>query len=906
MGLFSTKKTIMVASTVYNMAGDEANRPNFLKSTMFSATINPNSPYLGESLVSSHLDGPGMNQRALFRWAVANDYPGLPTYSISNAIVVDPDDITPFITIPSSPVGLELVMQEASLADGDYEVFAEQYMNTNFPSEIDTDWVAGYYSNDHTITIQRESGATVSFPAGDYDPNGRFIVANYYLIFPELVGTLDEGTKTEAVTSGLPSTSGFSLTSTTNTGIETYIQDQTRVITRTYSNGDPTVVDTDYPHIETDFNTILTVMEKTVYNGGDGDSPETSRTTTFRRVWEYREVYTSSSTHTEVNDLGGGVFETVVTNISGDFLRTVYDWQIDTQDTVFEQTYDGNKLFIYKIGTGNSTLDALNVSVGSAVTAEFFPIIPVRLNNRSITEPDHEDLYASSAKLYKKATKRQKFADLVAKVEENEDLDEIDYSYIQWGISLNTKDKYAKKYLYTFWKNLMPLSGVSSTYFDDFVADVATYEVRLAAWKAWRAAQADSGHIQFGTSRPTKPKFKSPKTTTLQFKTDHVQLQDFDNRISFSCIQEFTHSGLGKVDAKKGDFWIVKETPFTWKTRVGVTSSYGGPDGGPSYATTKTNTITIFSIYWQNDFDEYKQLKVYGALHQNFIYGGKFVSINSSEALDDTDESGFIIPLHYPSLKEAGLVSSTQLAVSNTYIIFNSYQIFKKKWYQRFFGMLFIVIVVVVAIALIAPAAVGGISGIFGTNAALGASLGLSGTSAIVAGAVANALAAIFISIALTVGSTAIFGAKWGAIIGSLLSFALTFGMAGGFNNLATLLQPSNLLSLSSALANGYQGFVQANIAEMGADMFKVGEEYQKEMDRIQDLMSELMGNDLAFNPMSLTDASKGNGSGTGRYLPESLDDFIQRTTLTGSDIVDLTLSMVNDFSDLSLTLPRT
>ena len=282
------------------------------------------------------------------------------------------------------------------------------------------------------------------------------------------------------------------------------------------------------------------------------------------------------------------------------------------------------------------------------------------------------------------------------------------------------------------------------------------------------------------------------------------------------------------------------------------------------------------------------------------------MTITSDEALDDTGDSGFLIPLHMPSLKAAGLVSATQLATANTYIVFNSYQVFKKYWYQRFLGMLFIVIVVVVAIALIVPAAVGGISGILGTNAALGASLGLSGTSAIVAGAVANALAAVIILTVLSVGSTAIFGAKWGAIIGSLLSFALTFGMAGGFINLATLFQPSNLLSLSSALANGYQGFVQANIAEMGADMFKVGEEYQKEMDRIQDLMSELMGNDLAFNPMSLTDASKGNGSGTGRYLPESLDDFIQRTTLTGSDIVDLTLSMINDFSDLSLTLPRT
>lgn len=245
------------------------------------------------------------------------------------------------------------------------------------------------------------------------------------------------------------------------------------------------------------------------------------------------------------------------------------------------------------------------------------------------------------------------------------------------------------------------------------------------------------------------------------------------------------------------------------------------------------------------------------------------------------------------------------MATANTYIVFNSYKIFKKKWYQTFLGMLFIITAIVVVGALIAPGAVGGISGIFGTNAAVGGALGLSGTAAVVAGAVANAIAAVLISMALSTASTAIFGQKWGALIGSILGFVVSFGMAGGFSNLSALFQPSNLLALSSALANGYNGFVQGEIAEINAKLTDMKSEYEKEMDRIQDLLADLMGNDLAFNPMSLTDAA-GNGSGTGSYLPESLDDFIQRTTLTGSDIVEMTLSMINDFSDLSLTLPKT
>jgi hypothetical protein len=325
---------------------------------------------------------------------------------------------------------------------------------------------------------------------------------------------------------------------------------------------------------------------------------------------------------------------------------------------------------------------------------------------------------------------------------------------------------------------------------DDFYGSTETYVDAAADLEAWTTAQFNPSNPLYGTPKPVVPSFAQPQVTTLQFKTDDPALQDFDNRVNFTYIDENTFSGLGKVDAKKGDFWLTKGTPFTWNT---YTTRHTSDD---SYRVTTVNTLPVMNIYWQVSLTEYRIIRVFGGIFQNFIYGGKAVTITSDEALDDTGDSGFLIPLHMPSLKTAGLVSATQLTTANTYIVFNSYQVFKRYWYQTFLGMLFSIIVVVVAAALIAPAAVGGISGIFGTNAALGASLGLSGTSAIVAGAVANALAAVIISTALTAGSTAIFGEKWGAIIGSLLSFAVSFGLAGGFTHhadiyfLATRLEP--------------------------------------------------------------------------------------------------------------------
>lgn len=905
MGLFSSRTVIKVASTVYNMAGPEADRPNFLKSTMFGAVMNPESKYIGETLVRSYLQGPGINQRLLFNYAVRNDFPGLPTLSMNKAISVNAEVVRPFLPVPDYPAGLVAEIQSANIADGDYEVFAERWMNENYPLEIGSQWVAEYNREPHTITVQRAGGSSHTFPAGEYDYQSRFVVCHYYTVLSEQLDPVVEGLLVTDILEGdLPSVLGFTLTSTTNTGIETYTQSQTRTITRSYSNGDPTTVTTDYPVVTTDFDTIRRIYQRDVFNGGTGQGISTTKTRTFITTWERRQVFTSSSSTTVINDIGGGHTETVVTEITGDFLRTTYNHKTDTQNISLSKVVGGNQIFIYKIGGSNAVLNALDVTVGTSTDAEYFPILPIRLNNVSITDPIYADLYESSRKLYKRATKRQKLIDLVEEVEDNPDLDEIDYAYVQWAVTLNSKEKEAIKYLYAFWKDLIPFHGLPSNYISTLVGSQAEYAAAIAAEQEWIEAQSNMFHPLYNTPRPQVPYLTEPQIFSLNFVTDHADLSGWDNRVKFSFIDELTNSGLGKPDAKAGDYWIVKGNPTTWVTAHGVFSRSGF--NGDSDRRLITNSMPTMLIYWQMSETQHKIVRVHGAVHENFIYRGKAVRTNSDEALDDVDDSGFLIPLHMPSLRNSGLVSATQLASTNTYIIFNSYQVYKKKWYQTFLGMLFIFFVIVITAALIAPATVGGISGIFGTNAALGASFGFTGTGAIVAGAITNALAATLISMALTTGATAIFGEKWGAIIGQILGFTISFGMGGGFDDLASFFQPQNLLAFSSALANGYQGFVAANIAEMNAELMALSEETNARIKEIQDKLAELLGNDLAFNPMSLTDAGRGNESRTGSYLPESLDEFIQRTTLTGSDIVDMTLSIITDFADISLVLPKT
>ena len=138
MGLFGGKK-IYVSSSIYNLAGDELDRPNFLKSSLFSAIMNPYDTYLGEVIVGNYLDGPGIMQRSFFNWSVRNDIAGLPTLKVSNAQPVDQSLMAGIIPIPGSPAGLENRVDSAELTDGDYSYWAEQWLFENAPEEVALD-----------------------------------------------------------------------------------------------------------------------------------------------------------------------------------------------------------------------------------------------------------------------------------------------------------------------------------------------------------------------------------------------------------------------------------------------------------------------------------------------------------------------------------------------------------------------------------------------------------------------------------------------------------------------------------------------------------------------------------------------------------------------------------------------
>lgn len=889
MGLFSSKTIISVSSSLYNLAGEEEGRENYLKANLFSAHLKDDGSYLGETLVGNYLSGPGIKQRQFFSWAVRNDYVGLPALSVSNTSEIDPAIVAPFISVPPSPSGLVTEVFDASLSDGDYSYFAEQYVLANFPELYDTEWASEYNYDDHTITIQYEDGSTEIIPGGAYSSDKRFIVGYYFQYVPQNTGPVVYGTLHTDVDdfSSLPDDTDYVQDFQTNTTTETFSMNKRTTETVTYSNSsNEDVTVTDEPFSDSFLGNTI-VKTKSEFSGVEEGSSERSRTDYFYNIHERRQIKVNTTTTVTTQEVNG-VTETTTTVVELDYLDPVWDYQINTQETVFDTVYGGNQIYIYELGTGNATLDALESEAAVGTEPEFYPFIPVRINNKSITHETYENngLYDEAEAAYKKASNRASFSELIESVEDNEDLNQIDYAYVDFGVVLNTSSNSGKKYIHEFLKGLIPYQNTTPQEMDDFKANVVSYNAAVAAYQSWHSR--NQGQDASGEEPPPRPSISVPKTTTLRLLTDDSLTQSYDIRLSWSNIQEEIITGEHETSVAVGDTRLEKGTSISW--------------GGYLFG---SNTLHTIHVYRQLTATTYSKITAYGLLHRNYIYGGKNVLTNTSTALDDDEDSSFLVPMHQPTIKSMSLVDTTQIATENTYLVINSYTITKQEWYQRGIFKLILFIVIIVVSVLINPGALAGATGLLGTNLAVGTAIGLSGTAAIIAGAAINAIVGLVVAQIITAGATKLFGAKLGAIIGAIVSFAIGFATTGGFANF-TFGSAESILKLSNVLANAYTGWTAANITEINEQMAENQTAYENKLDEINDLLKELGGtNDLSFNPLQLTDVTIGNDRSVSGYLPEGLDEFIQRTTMVGSDIVEITLSMINDYPDLARQLPR-
>lgn len=884
MGFFSGSTKVLVASSVYNMAGDIKDRSDYLKTTVVSGVITDTSFTMGELIPKSYLRGPGIRMRTFAKWSRTHLEPsvGIAYGSFSTVGRLDNDAIA--AQIPA-PTGQSVNVTTADIGFGDFTYWADQWVLNNRPDKANGTWQSDY--NNGQITITYPDGTSNVFTPSGFDVGSMYLYATYTLASPPVLGPYVTGTTiTLAPNEGFPSTSGWTPVSNVNT--EHMVNIITRVHTKiTWSDGQPDYEDDWEGGFPTPYQENHSVWRRTDYMGMlPGENTITRRTSyMFQDTVLGAITQSAPEVTTETEVLPGGVIKTTTRTTVRDIQNFVRTFRIDTQDSK-TVAVGSLKIFIYKRGTGNAALDAMFNTQSSG--QRFYPFIPIKLKSWV-----SGDLYGVCDRAFKKAT-GGKLSKVVKSLKDNKDIDDIQYIYTVFGASLNTPEDTAKEYIFRFFDMMMQTAPPDPNYPTMAQWKAKWYEEnrKELAWTDWFNAQRQGAENPLW-GKPEPPKAQYPTMPSRSFRIKSSTGMEYDMTILWNMIEQSNHSGTAWAGAKPGELRILDSGTEKYPVHIQQTD-----DSGMLWTYTGEQKIEKMTLQWQVSAGVWRQMIVHGAKHKNEVYAGKTVNIGCREALQDAEESGFIIPLHEDIYRSMPLVRSTQMATASNYLVLNSYQKVKKKWYQT--GLFQVVVIIVIIVIAVYSGGAG--AGLLGANAAVGASLGFVGLAAVIVGAIANALAAMILMAIIQKVSTMLFGEKLGIIIGtiaSLIAMQVGTAMANGqtmSSMMGQMMRADNLLKLTSTMGNAVSQYINAGTQELLKKTEDMMQSYNRDMLSLQKKYEDDFGyNGGTLNALSLTDAfSLGS---------EPRESFLSRTLMTGSDIADMSMKMIDNFAATNLQL---
>ena len=889
MGLFGTTKTkTYVSSTVYNLAGDVDKRPNFLKATVLQSVLTQRES-IAKSITDAYLSGPGVKLQGFTNWANNNGFTdelGLASGSVSSTNNIDFTVLAG--QVPFTP-GSTVNIHSAEIDSGDYTYWGDQYVATNHPDLLSSVYKYDINNAGNLISItytQWPVNPSESFVPIDFSTTSRYLYVWYNESTGTVPGSIVTGT-TVNIGSGdpFPSTVGYNLVSSSSNTHNYDITTQ-EFVTITYSDGRLPEYTSTTTYTPGTYTTSSEVWEKTDYMG---PLVGTNSIYSIRYIMHHdvgTSVEQSDNTVVTTEIIPTNVTKTTSTQTVITTVEPAKSHRTDTQQIIIK-TWGPMKIHIYKFGSGNATLDAM---FGTTYTGpQYLPIIPIRLNNQFISDTSATVLYPLAKKAMKRAIGAN-FDDIEASIADNANLGHIDYAYAMFGVSLNTKENTCRKYIYKFFKGILDDPNlVSPGDYTQYLLDLQAAEDSVTAWNAWRDS-VSPGVEPVKLPYPVVPIRKVKISSSGSHVNYHIE-------ILWNTIVETVGTGLIIPTAKAGDVWITVATGLSRTQYARMTN----------YATQKVDLVSLIysdqhtTINWQETDNTWRKLVITGLVHRNFIYGVNSVFITAAEALADLDESGFIIPLNEDLYRSMGMKDKTQMATASCFLVFNCYQTVKQKWYQSdLFKYLLIVVTVVISVIL-PPAAPGAIKA---AAIATGTFLGFSGTTALIIGFIVNYLAAVVITKLVMDASTHVLGDKIGTIVGTIISIVtlqVAQGLIGGqsaavtFNN---MMQAPNLLKLTIPVGNSYANYINESSKDILKQTEQLMQDAQSKSKEIAEKYEEMFGNsDMAFifDPKLLAERNA--------VLGESLDSFLERTLMTGSDIVDISLNMLHDFADITLSL---
>lgn len=895
MGLFSGKKRTYVSSVTYNLAGDIDLRPNYLHGLIISSVFK-GSPRtsLGEDVSRGYLNGPGMRYRSFIQWYDRTNfiqYSGQTKGSILNSNSLNVDIL--LSQLPVLPNKTPMI--EASyIGSADFLLWAERFVATYYPAYVGEEWEADIDDETSLITVYLGNGEHTFYP-DNYDMSGEYIYASYQYIQNQTEINREEGQTIEVGSSSdFPSVDGWVLKEDTRSSSNVTLFTYTDTLI-TYSDGRPS-----------ESSSSSSTRTKSILTGHsihtkrellDSDSSEQtlevkSRYTHSRRNYFYRintDVDTVVLTEEIPPEVEGDPVIVKTTRITTRREDTInaYSYKNDIVDYLEYGVSDKN-IFIYRKGTGNPLLDSL-FSSNSTFTGNYMPLLLVRRFKRFIGEDYEPEMYDRNRTGFKKLT-GNRYDKVVTLIKDNDSIDDINNIYIVPGVSLNTPEDSAKEYLYLFFKEHIGTGDTGTAWIDRW----NTAHQSHLDYEAWLKNPNKEYDSSDRIIRPTVIPYPAPPKKTVSRNSVHFRF-----RFDIDWIETKLTQGQGRLDPNKNKKEYV-EVNFLEEIKLYRRQHYSASrDDGGFFMNRLAHTVDRIEIIKQFE-DRWERIEIWGLNYRNIVHNGKSADITAKEALEDDEESGFVIPLHDGLFKQLSLKDQTQISTAGLYLVFNVYVVKKQRWYQTgLFKVLFVVATIVISVYTVGAGA-----GLLGTAASVGASLGFTGIAAVIAGSIANAIAGIIVSQIITVASTAIFGDKIGIIVATIASMvaihvgtqmqSMGTSMSEAFSN---LFSADNWMQFTVAAGKGYSSFTQASMQQKQKSFISDMEDYAEQSRIIGEQTKEMFASYGLFEPLELMDLVSNDS-----FYVESLDSFLGRTLMTGSDIAQATLDSIYNFSETTLS----
>lgn len=656
----------------------------------------------------------------------------------------------------------------------------------------------------------------------------------------------------------------------------------------------------------------------------------------------------------------GGVIKTTTVTIATDTLILAKQAQRSRQGINITD-YGPVKLWSYQLGTGHPSLDAwFNNDM-----PPFFPVIPIRWNNQMISV-SHPDIAARNTKLIRRGYGIN-YMKLENSLAEHPDLGDIDHAYLFFGIPINAKDNASKLYLFKFFEYFFKDSTSKTPYAMDgwsygwdrrVLNDVTDHFVDLNDF--YRTSLAPNNQCpsmltrwiritnSFGLDIRYGFHYRGIITGSGKAYGNmlpgevRITLENSDVYNKWNWTGKFSptnHSGypflkrwwdewyanmttqtapLGGIGQYQSVLGYLTELPINYGVSTyDIMSNFGTSNRtynihSPveanlnNYNVQNIHNDTVYVITYQRAENTWQQIRIMGLTMENHIYAPeKTLKWWTDASIGIEEDSDFIIPLHEGVLKSMNFMDATEVCTQAGYVLCNCFVVnitkVKKKGFLGFL-LSIVVAVVAIAVAVIAPQLAPGMTALF---TSLGTAAGFTGTAAIIAGGAVSMLAGLVLTQIITGIASLIFGDKLGALIGAIISVAVghvAMGMQQGQTFVSAakgLVSAEGVLAMTSAVGNGLQEFYQISAQQKVAKLHDFIEDSQRELKSIWDKNKRLIERyeaEFGRTAIMFNRWSSPN---------ESMDTFISRTLLVGSDVAAITNGYVTNFVASTITLKK-